>query len=127
VWLIPITVRHRPHAPLRRVGRRLAGRLGQHLGFKSAGSGLLPGGRALPRSRPSTPSAAQCSCQRHTQGFDLPVKRAIALTLSPSAMDSTIRARQTTFAGVLRSATKRPSRTRSSAVTVISVFCTRLA
>jgi hypothetical protein len=45
-----------------------------------------------------------------TQSFDLPVRRMIAIVPSPSAVASTILARQTTFRGVLRSATSRSSR-----------------
>ena len=96
--------------------------LASTLAFNSAGIGVLPGGRVLSRVRPSRPSSAKRRCQRHTHGFDLPVARATALTLSPSALARTIRARQTTFAGVLRSATSCSSATRCSADIVISVF-----
>ena len=87
-------------------------------------SGLRPGGRVLSRRRPSTPSSPNRACQRHTQGFDLPVSRQIALTLSPSAVASTICARQTTLASVLRSLMSRSRRIRTCGVIVMSVFIT---
>jgi hypothetical protein len=77
--------------------------LASTLAFVAALSGLRPGGRVLSRRRPSTPSSAKRLCQRHTQGFDFPVARQIALIVSPSAVSSTIRARQTAFEGELRS------------------------
>jgi hypothetical protein len=48
------------------------------------------------------PSAANRSCQRQTQVLDLPVSRMIAFVPTPSALNSTIRARQTCFCGALR-------------------------
>jgi len=44
------------------------------------------------------------SCQRHTHGLDVPVSRMIALVPCPSAVASTIRARQTVLVLLLRSA-----------------------
>lgn len=58
----------------------------------------------------------------YSVGFDLPVRRQIALTLSPAALASTIWERHMTLAGVLRSLTSPSRRARSSAFTVISVF-----
>ncbi len=60
--------------------------LASTLRFIAADSGARPGGRVLSRSRPSTPSAANRSCQRHTHGFDLPVARMIAIVPRPSAV-----------------------------------------
>ena len=54
-------------------------------------------GRVLSRKSPSTPSAANRSCQRQTQVFDLPVSRMIAFVPTPSALSNTICARQTCF------------------------------
>ena len=71
-------------------------------------------GRVLSRSSPSTPSAAKRSCQRQTQVFDLPVWRMIAFVPSPSAINNTIRARQTCFWAAFRSLTKKRSRSRSA-------------
>jgi hypothetical protein len=42
-------------------------------------------GRVLSRRSPSTPSAANRSCQRQTQVLDLPVSRMIAFVPMPSA------------------------------------------
>ena len=53
-------------------------------------------------------------CQRHTVGFDIPVRRMISMVPHPAADRSTIRERQTTFRGVFRSAISRSNRTRSS-------------
>lgn len=50
-------------------------------------------GGVLPRGRPSTPSAMTGNCQRHTQVFDLLVRRMISCVPAPSA------ARSTTLAG----------------------------
>ena len=96
-----------------------------NLAFVAAARGFLPGGRVLSRRSPSTPYSAKRFCHRQTHGFDMPVARQIAFTLSPSAVASTIRDRHTTFAGELRSAIKPASRTRSSVVTVISAFMPR--
>ena len=63
-------------------------------------------GRVLSRRSPSKPSAAKRSCQRQTQVLDLPVSRMIAFVPKPSAVSSTIRARQTCFCGALRSLTR---------------------
>jgi hypothetical protein len=45
------------------------------------------------------------SCQRQTVTLLLPLRRMIALVPTPSAVSSTICARQTCFCGLLRSAT----------------------
>ena len=50
------------------------------------------------------------ACQRHTVGLEAPVRRMIAQVPRPSADSSTIRARQTTFRDVFRSATRRSNR-----------------
>src|SRR5689334_23707992 len=57
------------------------------------------------------------SCQRHTHGFDLPVRRMISFVPQPSAVASTISARHTTLDGVLRSAIKAASRARLDGLT----------
>src|SRR5260221_9398543 len=44
----------------------------------SGGSGGLPGLRVLSRASPSTPSAMNRACHRHTTGFDLPDRRMIS-------------------------------------------------
>ena len=72
---------------------------------RSGGIGALPGGRDLSRSRPSTPSCMNRSCQRQTQVLDLPVSVMIAEVHRPSPLRRTIRARQTCFCGLFGSAT----------------------
>jgi hypothetical protein len=80
----------------------------------SAPSGGMRDGRVLSRRRPSQPSSAKRSCQRQTQVFDLPVRCMISTVPTPSALSSTISARQTCFWAVLRSRTS-ASRRRQSA------------
>jgi hypothetical protein len=53
------------------------------------------------------------SCQRQIVGLPLPVCRWISIVPTPSALSSTIRARQTCFCGLLRDATTAASRSRS--------------
>ena len=67
--------------------------------------GGLRDGRVLSRSRPSTRACMNRSCQRQTTDLLLPVCRMIAAVPSPSAVESTIRARQTCFCGLFRLAT----------------------
>jgi hypothetical protein len=55
------------------------------------------------RGRRRQPACMKRSCQRHTQVFDLPVRRMISLVPTPSALNRTISARQTCLCGVLRS------------------------
>ena len=69
----------------------------------SGPSGWMREGRVLSRSRPTNPSSMKRSCQRQTQVFDLSVRRIISLVPTPSAVKSTISARQTCFCGALRS------------------------
>jgi hypothetical protein len=66
----------------------------------TSGSGFLPGGRVLSRSKPSTPASANRACQRYTVGFDCPVRSMISMVPTPSAVSTTIRARRTCFCGV---------------------------
>lgn len=54
------------------------------------------------RLSPGTPSSRYRSCQRQTVGFDMPVRRMISTVPRPSAVASTISARQTSLRGVLR-------------------------
>ena len=61
----------------------------------SGSSGGMREGRALSRSRPSTPSAMNRSCHLQTQGFDFPVRRTISTVPAPSAVARMIPARQT--------------------------------
>jgi hypothetical protein len=95
--------RHRPLALVRRVRRHLARRPGQHLARHSGRQRLLAGRPRLVAQSPSTPSSTYRSYQRQTHGFDLPVIRIIALVPWPSAVASTIRARQTALVLLLRS------------------------
>jgi DNA modification methylase len=57
------------------------------------------------------------SCQRQTQGFDTPARRITSTVPQPSTVARMIRARQTCFCGLFRSATIRSSRSRSVALT----------
>ena len=75
-------------------------------------------GRVLSRSRPSTPSCMKRSCQRQTQVLlTCPCRRMISAVPQPSAVRRTIRARQTCFCGLFRSATTASRRTRSAGLT----------
>ena len=87
----------------------------------SGPKGLTREGRVLSRSRPSTPSWANRSCQRQTTVLLLAVWRMIATVPSPSAVANTIPARQTCFCGLLRSATIASRRSRSAAVTSTTI------
>ena len=71
---------------------------------RSKGSSLgMREGRVLSRRSPSTPSAANRSCQRQTQVLDVLVSRMIGLAPASLALSKTICARQTCFYGALRS------------------------
>src|SRR6267378_3457045 len=61
------------------------------------------------------------SCQRHTQVFDLPVRRMISLVPTPSALKRTISARQTCLCGVLRSRASAFRRRRSAGLRVMEI------
>jgi hypothetical protein len=61
------------------------------------------------------------SCQRHTQAFDLPVRRMISLVPTPSALNRTISARQTCLCGVLRSRASAFRRRRSAGLRVMEI------
>ena len=83
----------------------------------AGGKGGRPGFRVLSRSSPSTPASMNRRCQRQTLGFDTPARRMISAVPQPSPVARMIRARQTCFCGLLRSATTRSSRSRSAALT----------
>src|ERR1700722_20193905 len=61
------------------------------------------------------------SCQRHTQVFDLPVRRMISLVPTPSALNRTISARQTCLCGLLRSRASAFRRRRSAGLRVMKI------
>src|SRR3954468_19407517 len=85
-------------------------------------SGPTVGGRperGRSRSKPSTPSATNRSCHRHTARLDLPIWRTIAIVPTPAADRSTIRARPTYFSFIIGAATMASKRARASAVTII--------
>ena len=69
----------------------------------AAGSRSLPSLRVLSRVSPSTPSAMNRACHRHTTGFDLPDRRMISAVPQPSAVARMMAARHTCFCGALRS------------------------
>ena len=83
----------------------------------AGGKGGSPGFLVLSRTRPATPSPMNRSCQRQTQGLDTSARRMISAVPQPAAVARMIRARQTCFCGLLRSATIRSSRSRSVALT----------
>jgi len=83
----------------------------------SALSGGIRDGRVLSRSNPSTPACMNRSCHRQTAVLATPAWRMISVVPEPSAVSSTILARQTCFWGLLRSSTIARSRSRSLAVT----------
>ena len=70
----------------------------------SRGSGGTRDSRVLSRLSPDTPSSRYRACQRQTVGFDGRARRMISKVPSPSAVASTIPARQTSLRRVLRSA-----------------------
>jgi hypothetical protein len=57
------------------------------------------------------------SCQRHTQGSETPARRMISAAPQPSAVARMIRARQTCFYGLLRSAATAARRSQAAALT----------
>ena len=71
----------------------------------------------LSRSRPATPSCANRSRQRRTEGRERPAQRPIAVVPWPSAAARATLARQTCFCGLFRSATIASSRRRSAGLT----------
>ena len=75
------------------------------------GTGALPGFRVLSRSRPSTPASMKRRCQRQTQGLGTPAM--ISIVPQPPAVARMIRARQTCFWALFRSARTASSRFRS--------------
>src|SRR5882672_1468584 len=87
----------------------------------SGPSGAMREGRVLSRSKPTTPSCMNRSCQRQTQVLDLRVRRIISLVPRPSAESSTISARHTCFCGALRSFKITFSRLRSEGFNVMDI------
>src|SRR5256885_12460583 len=61
------------------------------------------------------------SCQRQTQGFDLPGRSMIALVTRPAAENRMISARHTCFCGALRFLTIARRRLRSEGFTLIDI------
>src|SRR5438876_7536378 len=66
-------------------------------------------------------SWAKRSCQRHTQVFDLPVRRMISLVPSPSALSRTTCARHTCFCAALRFRASTSNRRRSARLTLTMI------
>jgi hypothetical protein len=111
---------HASHGLGRPVGRLVRGSVTVSSITRSitaCGKGEMRAGRVLSRSSPSTPSAMNRACHRHTQGLDTPAWRLIASVPSPSAVARMIRARQTCFCGLFRSATTASKQARSPAPT----------
>ena len=89
---------------------------------RSGGTGAFPGRRDRSKSRPSTPSCMNRSCQRQTQVLALPVAVMMADVPRPSPLRRTIRARQTCFCGLIGFATMLRNRCRSAGDTVKVTF-----
>jgi len=70
--------------------------------FVSKGNSGTLEGRVLSRFRPAAPSSRYRACQRQTVGFDVRARRMISKVPCPSAVASTISARQTSLRAVLR-------------------------
>jgi hypothetical protein len=83
--------------------RLFAGRRGEGESDHVLRDGMRDG-RVLSRSKLSTPASMNRSCQRQTAVLATPACRMISAVPCPSAVSNTIRARQTCFCGLLRSA-----------------------
>ena len=115
----PRRLRQHPAGPVGCFSRRRPERQVDHPAarWRPAAAGL-PGLRVLSRVSPSTPSAMNRACHRHTTGFDLPERRMISAVPQPSAVARMMLARHTCFCGALRSADDRlkPTAVRSGDV-----------
>jgi hypothetical protein len=78
------TSRTDPSAPPSFIGAAYDDPL-EHTTRKTAGNGSLPGLRVSLRVSPSTPSAMNRACHRHTTGFDLPDRHMISAVPQPRA------------------------------------------
>ena len=103
----------------------LAGRIGKRQRDLSCGAPPARGrnarGPRLPAQGAPIPSLMNRSCQRHTQVFDLSVRRMISLVPTPSALERMIAARQACFCEALRSLLTAASRRRSDGETVMDI------
>ena len=113
--------RHRPAGPVVASPGGSANVSSTTRSTSADGNGGSPGFRVLSWSRPATPSRMNRSCQRHTQGFETPARRMTSAVPQPSAVARMIRARQTCFCRLLRSATTATSCSRSAALTSILI------
>ena len=84
----------------------------------SGPSGGMRDGRVLSHKSPSKPFSAKRFCQCQTQVLDLPECRMISTVPTPSALSSTISARQTCLCGLFRSLISAVRRLRSAGETV---------
>jgi hypothetical protein len=82
---------------------------------------VRPQRRDARTSRLVSQETVKRSCQRQTQVFDLPVRRMISLVPTPSALNSTISARQTCLCGALRSRVSTFRRRRSAGLRVMEI------
>ena len=78
--------------------------------------GGMRDGRVLSRHSPATPSTPNRSCQRQITVLAFPVCRIISAVPCPSAVISTIFARQTCFCGLFRLATTAANSVRAAAL-----------
>lgn len=117
----PRDVGHCAGGPMRRLERRRFQRHRHDRSGLSSAMGIFPGGRELLRDNPAIPSSMKRACQRHTVIFAVPVCFMMADVPTPSALISTIRARQKCFCGVLRLVTRASRRRRSESQRVMEI------
>ncbi len=113
--------RHHSGGPMGRFGRRIG--LGEHhdtLNETRPQWRESRGSRLIVQQTVAT-TCMKRSCQRHTQVFDLPVRRMISLVPTPSALNRTISARQTCLCGALRSRASVAKRRRSAGLRVMQI------
>jgi hypothetical protein len=88
--LFPALMERHPTGPVGCFPRRRSQGEANNVLHRGGRKRLLPGLRALSRVSPSTPSAMNRACNRHTTGFDLPDRRMTSAVpqLSSVARDS---------------------------------------
>src|SRR3990172_3338086 len=118
--LIPLALASRRKLQCVAFSGRLVAAISTTLAFTASGSGALPGFFDLSFLSPSIPASRYRFGQFQTDVFDAFASRMIALTLRPSAVSRTIRARLAIFCGVLPFDAKASSAARSLRVSLIS-------
>ena len=104
---------------------RLAGRIGKRQRHRALGhlvaERAMREGLVLSRRRPSKPCCMDRSCQRQTQVFDLPVRCMISFVPTPSALKSTMTARQACCRAAFRSLVTASRRLRSDGLGMMEI------